>query len=391
MGCNLKNLPPPESPEQKWFSRLEYNEYRLIRKAQESGAFIAGLYCEYAPFELVVAAGGIPVCLCGYSNEMIAPAESVLPSNLCPLIKSSFGYFLTDEHPFFTDSDVIIAETTCDGKKKMFELLSRKLGKEVFLLELPQSQVSERSRNEWRSEIARLWEYLCERYKVPPAGREERLRQAIRLMNSERRAFTDFFDLGAHKPSPIGWAQQLMVRPHIRGQKQFVDKLNKLTAEYRAKITHGDLPAKEGPRVLVTGVPIGMGSHKVLETIEDAGGRVVVQENCNGYKPQYVLADECAPPLEAIADKYLAIPCSCMTPNDERIRLLDRLIREFHVDAVVELVWQACHTYNVEAHFIAAAVKEMGKPYLKIETDYSPSDREQIRLRVESLLDMVRR
>ena len=73
-----------------------------IDKAKENGVKVAGLYCLYAPVELVVAAEAIPVSLCGTRNEPIAAAEKILPRNLCPLIKSSFGFAVTDSCPFFT-------------------------------------------------------------------------------------------------------------------------------------------------------------------------------------------------------------------------------------------------------------------------------------------------
>jgi len=86
---------------------------------------VIGFYCLYSPMEIAVAAGAIPLPLCGTRNDPIAAAENILRRNLCPLIKSSFGFAVTDTCPFFRFSDIIIGDTTCDGKKKIFELLSR--------------------------------------------------------------------------------------------------------------------------------------------------------------------------------------------------------------------------------------------------------------------------
>ena len=70
--------------------------------------------------------------LCASSEEPIAAAEANLPRNLCPLIKASYGFTLTDTCPYFYFSDFIVGETTCDGKKKMFELMNEI--KETFVL-----------------------------------------------------------------------------------------------------------------------------------------------------------------------------------------------------------------------------------------------------------------
>jgi len=87
----------------------------------------------------------------------------------------------------------------------------------------------------------------------------------------------------------------------------------------------------------------------------------------------------------------LQIPCSCMTPNAGRQVLLNRLIGEFSVDAVVDLTFQCCHTYNIESHVIGNSVeKSFGLPFLHVETDYSQSDVEQLRTRIEAFLEMAR-
>lgn len=96
------------------------------------------MYCLYSPKEIIMAAGAIPVPLCGTRQDPIPTAEKVLPRNLCPLIKSSYGFAATDTCPYFHFSDILIAETTCDGKKKMYELLGQL--KPLHLLQLPQKR-----------------------------------------------------------------------------------------------------------------------------------------------------------------------------------------------------------------------------------------------------------
>jgi hypothetical protein len=80
-----------------------------------------------------------------------------------------------------------------------------------------------------------------------------------------------------------------------------------------------------------------------------------------------------------------------MTPNDRRLDILGQLASEYRAECVVELVWQACLTYDIESHRVRRRVEEqLGLPYLHIETDYSPSDSTRIALRVEALLETVR-
>jgi benzoyl-CoA reductase/2-hydroxyglutaryl-CoA dehydratase subunit BcrC/BadD/HgdB len=134
---------------------------------------------------------------------------------------------------------------------------------------------------------------------------------------------------------------------------------------------------------------VGRGSEKVLRLLEEAGAVVVVLENCTGIKGVVGLVDENAEPMEALAKRYLDTPCSCMSPNAGRFTLIDDLTRQFKPTGVVDLVWQACHTYNVESHDLGRHVNDtLDLPFLKIETDYTESDVEQLRTRIEAFLEL---
>jgi benzoyl-CoA reductase/2-hydroxyglutaryl-CoA dehydratase subunit BcrC/BadD/HgdB len=152
----------------------------------------------------------------------------------------------------------------------------------------------------------------------------------------------------------------------------------------------GDLASRL--RVLLTGVPVVHGAERVVDLIEDHGGLIVCMENCTGVKP--ILEDvdtSAASALDAVARKYFHLPCSVMTTNDRRLEQLRDLVREYRPQCVIELIWQACLTYDVETYRVRKFVEEELKlPYLRIMTDYSPSDSARIAVRVEALFETVR-
>ena len=133
------------------------------------------MFCTYLPQEFAEAIGAVTVSLCSVSEETIPDAEEVLPRNLCPLIKASYGFAKTDKCPFFYFSDLVVGETTCDGKKKMYEYL-REI-KPVHVMELPNSQ-SENGLALWKQELYKLKEVLEERFGVEIT--EEKLREAVK-------------------------------------------------------------------------------------------------------------------------------------------------------------------------------------------------------------------
>jgi benzoyl-CoA reductase/2-hydroxyglutaryl-CoA dehydratase subunit BcrC/BadD/HgdB len=360
-----------------------------LKEYKERGGHAVGAYCLYSPIELVMAAGAFPISLCGTSENPIPAAEKVLPRNLCPLIKSSFGFAATDTCPYFHFSDLVIAETTCDGKKKMYELLGEM--KSLHLMQLPQIQSGELVGEYWYSELLRLKKRLETEFGVEIT--EDKLREAILLGNEKRRSLQELQDVCKVNPAPISGMDLLKVM-HNRGfcldQQYGIDLVDRLTAELQEEAAKGRSPFMAAtPRILLTGVPVGVGSDKVVRIIEESGGSVVCFESCGGYKKMNPVAVD-GDPLHAIAQWYLEIPCSCMSPNQGRFELVTHLAREFRADGVVDLTWMACHTYNIEPFNLRKYVqRETGLPFLHLETDYSESDTEQLKIRIEAFLEMV--
>lgn len=159
----------------------------------------------------------------------------------------------------------------------------------------------------------------------------------------------------------------------------------KLMKEYE----EGEKPERK-KRILLTGCPSSGAPMKVVKAIEEHGGNVVVYENCGGAKSVDRLIDEDAEDIyKAIAERYLAIGCSVMTPDNNRIELMGRLLEEYNIEGVVEMTLQACHTYNIEAKSIEKFVKSKGLPYIHVETDYSQADIGQLDTRIAAFLEMI--
>lgn len=352
-------------------------------EAKAQGRPVVGMMCEYTPRELILAAGGVPVCLCGGSSKTVEPAERDLPNNLCPLIKSTYGYHLLKTNPFLEMADLIVAETTCDGKKKMCELMAQT--RPLHVLALPQRADDADARESWYRELGKLKAVLEERFNV--AITDEALRDASRVMNRERALRREIAGLMKADCPPLTGRQVLQMKSSISGLPA------DLTQYKRAVGQAGSGCASQASkvRVLLTGVPLPNGAERVLELIEEHGGLVVCQENCTGLRPLMDDVDLDHPdPLRAIADKYYHLPCSVMTPNARRMELLRQLAAEYRAECIVELVWQACLTYDVEAYFVRKlAEEELRIPYLRIQTDYSPADSARIAVRLQALFETV--
>jgi benzoyl-CoA reductase/2-hydroxyglutaryl-CoA dehydratase subunit BcrC/BadD/HgdB len=367
-----------------WFDEMIEHCYDYATAAKKAGKPVVGILCEYTPRELIMAAGGVPVCLCGGSAKTIPAAEQQLPANLCPLIKSTFGFHVQHSNPFLEMADLVVGETTCDGKKKMYELMAET--RPMYVLELPHKAADHDAFDYWARELEEFRVFLSRRFATDVS--DDKIRHAIRLMNRERRLRRELAALMKSDRPPMSGRQLLGCKSSISAMPEAMKQYESVLKSFRAKQGKRD----DRVRVLMTGVPMVHGAERVLDIIEQSGGLVVAMENCTGLKPILEDVDEAAPnPLRALAEKYFHLPCSVMTPNDRRLDILGQLASEYRAECVVELVWQACLTYDVESHRVRRRVEEqMGLPYLHIETDYSPSDSTRIALRVEALLETVR-
>ena len=289
----------------------------------------------------------------------------------------------------------------------MFELLGAT--KPMYVLELPQKADDAGALEHWTQEVQKFKEHLEQRFQTRIT--DEKLRQAARLMNRERRLRRQLAALLMRDPPPLTGRQLIEFKSIISGVEADLQQYERAIQCFGGDQAPGVLSEQEGGahreggaqgtarptigtstvRVLLTGVPIVHGAERVLELIEAAGAVVVAMENCTGRKPILDDVDLDEPdPLRAIARKYYHLPCSVMTLNTRRFETLRSLTAKFRPHCVIELVWQACLTYDIESLQVRKlAEEELHLPYLKITTDYSPSDSARISARVEALFETI--
>ncbi len=360
-----------------------------IIEAKKRGAKMIGTFCIYVPDEIILAASAIPVALCGGTAFSIPYAEKLFPRDICPLVKSTLGLAFSKTCPFAPIKDMAVGETTCDAKKKTWDILSKKVN--FHVIDIPQRK-NGATAYLWLTEI-RAFRDRIENLtgNTIDAGA---LLDAIRLMNRKRSLLGELNALRKAPLPPISGADALVVMQTalIDEPHRFCDNLEILIGELRNRIEAGVSPFKPGcARILVAGCPSVMGNWKMHHIIETSGGMVVCDESCTGTRYYENLVDESGinvdDHLASLAERYFKIDCSCFSPNDERIGRVTGLAGEYRADAVVQYILQYCHTYNIEAIRVGDALKQSGIPSITIETDYGEEDEGQLRTRVEALIE----
>lgn len=358
---------------------------------QKKGGKVFGTFCVYVPDEIVFAADAIATGLCGGSQFWVPGGEKVLPVNTCPLIKASVGARLDRTCPFFRIADIYIGETTCDGKKKAWEILGEDVP--TYVMQLPQMKRA-KDIQAWAEEIAAFKDKVEEvtGNKVTP----EKLSAAIKLINDKRRALARLYEFRKNEKLPISGKDALVISQiaFYDDPTRFTQMTNKLCDELEQRVKDGVSVFPAGTkRILLTGTPLAVPNWKLHHIIETSGGAVVAEEMCTGTRYFERLVDESQTTLEgqinALADRYMGINCACFTPNSARVDDILRLAEEYHVDGVIDVNLKFCSLYDSEGYFVERALKEKGIPVLGLETDYTDTDEGQLRTRIGAFLEIL--
>mgnify|MGYP001564526731 CR=1 FL=1 len=361
-----------------------------LEMAKDEGKKVVGCLCSYTPVELILAAKAIPVGLCGSTQAPILKAEEVLSSDQCPKVKATYGRAISGTCPLFPLADCILSETTCDGRKKMYELLARHAPLQV--MDLPQKPDEPEALAHWIAEVEKAKSFLENQLGVSIT--EQDLKEAVQQGNRRRALLTQLFMTMGASPPPVTGVEFMQIMSKLGYYVNYdmhITLLERLlkTLERRIEKSESGVPG-DRPRILWTGLGNSLGCSKVLELVEESGGVVVCQEGCGGITRTEDLIDESKDPIHAIAERYLRVTCACMTPNNKRFEDLKRLVKEFRIDGVIDLAWQFCQPFEIESFRVGELVKEeLKKPFLHVVTDFSTSDVEQLRVRIEGFIEQI--
>ncbi|QQY79278.1 benzoyl-CoA reductase/2-hydroxyglutaryl-CoA dehydratase subunit BcrC/BadD/HgdB [Keratinibaculum paraultunense] len=359
-----------------------------LEKYKKEGGKVVGTFCVFVPDEVILATKAIGVGLCSGSQFWIEDGEKILPRNICPLVKAFTGAKIGLTCPYFQSCDMIVGETTCDAKKKAWEIMDEYIP--VHVMELPQMK-REKNIKQWEDEIRifinRMEELTGNKVTI------ESLKKGIDICNGKRKALKRMYDLRKNTPSPISGLDALLVSQVAFSDdpERFIEKTEELCDELEERVK--ELKPNGKKRIMVTGTPMALPNWKLHSIVEGLNAEIVVEETCTGtrYFENEVSTegDTIDELVRNMAERYMDINCACFTPNEGRVEDIIKYVDEYNVDGVIYYNLSFCHTYAIEYEKIAKALKEEDIPLLKIETDYSEEDTGQIKTRVEAFLEMI--
>ena len=364
-----------------------------IVEAKKQGRKMIGTFCVYVPEELILAVDGVCIGLCAGTDVGTDEAEKYIPRNTCALIKAFMGFKLAGLCPYIQTADLIVGETTCDGKKKAYELFDEMVDGKMYVMEIPNKKGND-GKTLWRNEVKRFAAKLEE-----ISGKKissEKLKAASKIVNDKRKALQRLALLRSADPAPISGLDALLINQiaFYDDPVRFTTEVNKLCDELDERVKTGRGVSEKGSsRILISGSPMAIPNWKVHAIVEGSKATIVGEESCVGERNFAALLDENFTTLEGglekIAARYMTINCACFTPNDERLNDVVTIAKRVKADGIIHYAIQFCTPYMVEAIKVKQIAQQMNIPFLRIETDYNMEDMGQLKTRIEAFLEMI--
>jgi benzoyl-CoA reductase/2-hydroxyglutaryl-CoA dehydratase subunit BcrC/BadD/HgdB len=362
-----------------------------LKKARDEGRKVIGYYCAMVPLELIAAFDAVPVRLCAGLPE---DRPHGLPRDCCPVVRSSCGLVGIGKASLWSEIEAVIVPSVCDWKTQFAEIIAGHFPTLTLPIAFKKREAS--ARRERLENVSKLLQFLAE-----VTGQEfsrDRLFRSIQTYQKANYATRQLADLMLSDCPPFRGSDLLLVMnvSFYDDISSWTEAAMRLVADAEKGEGIGADCSKRSPRILLTGAPIIWPNWKLPEIIEDAGATIVAEELCSGARVFYdpVRIDERTTDdmLQAIAERYsLACTCPCFVPNDDRVYRNVALARRYRVDGVIYHNLRTCYLYHMECGILRKRFQELETPFLEIETDHSLEDREQVAVRVEPFVEMLRR
>ncbi len=349
---------------------------------------IVGTLCSYAPEEIISAAGAHPFRLFG-SVEQSRLADAHLQSYCCSLARGVLEDALAGRLGFL---EGIVFTHTCDTMQRLSDICRINMSG-LFHLDviLPVKFNAESARSYFRDVLQTFREDLQVKLGVEIA--DDDLRKAISVGNRIRRAFSQIYELTAAYPGimkgeelyALNRAAMMMDRSRLA---PLVEETAAQLSADKTKASAAGIPGAK--RIFLEG---GVCNYPdIFNIIEEAGGAVVGDDLCTGFRYFSGLVDEGNPdPLGAIADRYMqkmACPAKHTGLTDRAGRLV-KMVLEKKAQGVIFFFLKFCDPHAFDYPCLQQALEKAGVPSLMVEVDEQLQAGGQLQTRIEAFIEMI--
>lgn len=340
---------------------------------------ILGWFCTYTPIELIHAAGFLPVRIHG-GTIRVEQAGSLVPNFICPYMRTSLERALRGEYRYLSG---VIQGYTCDTPCGMMSIWEENVGPGLYhTVPLPYNS-SQSAREFFRHSLNELAGKLN---GVGGTVNPDSLGHSLGLYSEIRKNLLRLHGLRRLGTSPLCTRDfyTVMEAGFSLPPEEYLGLLDRLIGS----IENQEPGKVSGIPVLVTGSLVEQ--LWIFDLVEAAGGRVVADDLCNGFRYCEPADGSGADPFERLIDRYIRrYPCPARSTIQDRVPRVLELVKGSGARGVIFLLQKFCTPHLADYPALSAELKKAGLPVLLVEMDESGNIEGQIKTRFGAFFEMI--
>ena len=361
--------------------------YRVISAYKQEGKKVIGVLPYFAPVELVVAAGMVPMGIWGSNKKTIAMAKEYCATFYCTIAQLALEMLLDGT---LDQLDGIITPTICDTLRPMSQNFRVAMEGKLPCIFLAHPQ-NRKPAFGLQFTVDQYMHVKSELEKI--SGNtitDEALRDAIKVMNRSRKARREFVKLAGQHPEAISAVERSAVLRSAWFMEPAVhaEKLEELNAEL------AKLPASnwKGKKIVTSGIICD--NPKLLQIFDDNNIAIAADDVAQETRAFRVDASEEGDPMMALAQQFADQDYDVLlydeySNKNRRADFVVQLVKESGAQGLVLFMQQFCDPEEMEYPYLKKALDDAGIPHVKLGVDQQMRDFGQASTAIQAFADVL--
>ena len=362
-----------------------------VRTLKNEGKKIIGYFCSHLPLEMVTAMGFIPFRIQGSINETITKADSIIPTVVCPILRSSLDLNLKGYYDFLSG---FVAAHSCDCQEKLARIWADELSLEFHhFIDLPHV-IRPNSIKQFKAKL-KIFQKALELFSGESLT-ENKLIKEIAKHNKQRSLVNKLYKLRMEDPPLLSGSEAL--KTTIALMCLPIEEGNVIIEEIISEVNMRNKIAKnKGVRLMIWGSPLT--EINFIEMIENLGAHVVMDDICVGSRHFWPKVEVTEDPFDGLVKRYMEdIKCPRIFRDtygsfdddiESRFGYLKTFAEQWQVNGIVLEVVKYCDTHGFEVPGVKAYFEKLGIPVLYHEHDYTKTSEAQLKNRLQAFLEIL--
>ena len=369
------------------FKECSEHPYRVISAYKQEGKKVIGVLPYFAPVELVVAAGMVPMGIWGSNKKTIAQAKEYCATFYCTIAQLALEMLLDGT---LDQLDGIITPTICDTLRPMSQNFRVAMEGKLPCIFLAHPQ-NRKPAFGLQFTVDQYMHVKSELEKI--SGNtitDEALREAIKVMNRSRKARREFVKLAGQHPEAISAVERSAVlrsawfmEPAVHAQK--LEELNEELSK---------LPASnwKGRKVVTSGIICD--NPKLLQIFDDNNIAIAADDVAQETRAFRVDASEEGDPMMALAQQFADQDYDVLlydehSNKNRRADYVVQMVKESGAQGLVLFMQQFCDPEEMEYPYLKKALDDAGIPHIKLGVDQQMRDLGQASTAIQAFADVL--